>query len=188
MRYKVARFFYSIYQNGKNIPKKHKYTNWRQTIPNGRKIDQMVIKYTNIVHCKTLQNLPKSGFFVWKCAIWQPWCSTEERRPEWSPRTSGKILVLSKLLQLFNSNENFHFYVDQGCQMVSFQTKIPNWVNFGGLYIGKCWYIVWSFGTFYRHLGYVMAIWYILGQFGIFFPVLVCCTEKNLATLMLTPL
>jgi hypothetical protein len=31
----------------------------------------MSINYTNFVHCKTLQNLPKLGFLVWKCAIWQ---------------------------------------------------------------------------------------------------------------------
>jgi hypothetical protein len=30
---------------------------------------------------------------------------------------------------------------------------------------------------------YCLAIWYILYSFGIVFPVLVCCTEKNLATL-----
>jgi hypothetical protein len=29
-----------------------------------------------------------------------------------------------------------------------------------------------------------MSIWYILWSFGKFFPALVCCTEKNLATLM----
>jgi hypothetical protein len=26
----------------------------------------MAIKYTDIFHCKTLQNLPKQGFLVWK--------------------------------------------------------------------------------------------------------------------------
>jgi hypothetical protein len=31
------------------------------------------IKYTNIFHCKTLQNLPKFGFLFWKQTIWQPW-------------------------------------------------------------------------------------------------------------------
>jgi hypothetical protein len=33
-------------------------------------------------------------------------------------------------------------------------------------------------------LVYFMAIWYILWLFGIFFPVLVCWTNKNLATLL----
>jgi hypothetical protein len=46
-------------------------------------------------------------------------------------------------------------------------------------------------GIFYGHSVYFMAIWYILWLFGIFYgylvyfsPVLVCCTEKNLATLV----
>jgi hypothetical protein len=41
-------------------------------IPNGRKIDQMAIKYTNIFHRKTLQNLPKFGFLVLKFTIGNP--------------------------------------------------------------------------------------------------------------------
>jgi hypothetical protein len=44
-------------------------------IPKDRKMDQMSIKYTNIFHCKTLQNVPKCtkfGFLVWNHAIWQP--------------------------------------------------------------------------------------------------------------------
>jgi hypothetical protein len=52
----------------------------------------------------------------------------------------------------------------QGCQMVYFQKKKTIWVNFG-----------WSckpFGKFYRNI------------FGIFSPVLVCCTKKNLVTLL----
>jgi hypothetical protein len=32
----------------------------------------MATKYTNIFHCKTLQNLPTLGFLVSKYAIWQP--------------------------------------------------------------------------------------------------------------------
>jgi hypothetical protein len=34
---------------------------------------------------------------------------------------------------------------DQGCQMVSFHTKIPFWVNFGGPKDEKCWHILWQF-------------------------------------------
>jgi hypothetical protein len=32
-------------------------------------------------------------------------------------------------------------------------------------------------------LWHLIAIWYILWSFGIFSPFLVCCAEKNLATL-----
>jgi hypothetical protein len=46
---------------------------WPQNVSNGRKIDLMDIKYTNIFHYKTLQNLSKLGFFVWKQTIWHPW-------------------------------------------------------------------------------------------------------------------
>jgi hypothetical protein len=34
-----------------------------------------------------------------------------------------------------------------------FKPKIPIWVNFG-----KCWYILWSFGIFYSHMVYFMAV------------------------------
>jgi hypothetical protein len=33
---------------------------------------QLPIKYTNVILCRTLQNLPKLGFLVRKYAIWQP--------------------------------------------------------------------------------------------------------------------
>jgi hypothetical protein len=36
-------------------------------------MDQIATKYTNTLHCKTIKNLPKLGFLVWKYAIWQPW-------------------------------------------------------------------------------------------------------------------
>jgi hypothetical protein len=42
---------------------------------------------------------------------------------------------------------------------------------------------IWPFGLFYGYFVYFVAIWYILWLFDMFFPVLVCCTKKNLATL-----
>jgi hypothetical protein len=56
-----------------NTPKRDTYTKIPQNIPNGnkmccvngRKIDhQMATKYTNIFHCKALQNLPKLGLMI----------------------------------------------------------------------------------------------------------------------------
>jgi hypothetical protein len=70
-------FLGTTYQNGK------KYAKLPPNIPNGHNIYQMAlnrthfIKYTNIFHCKTLKNLPKLGFLVWKYTIWQP-CSVGE--------------------------------------------------------------------------------------------------------------
>jgi hypothetical protein len=52
---------------GKNITNDPNYTKRPYIIPNGHKIFQMVITYTNIY------NLPKLGFLVWKQTIWQPW-------------------------------------------------------------------------------------------------------------------
>jgi hypothetical protein len=65
---RVARLFlaHTTYQHGE------KYTKLPQNIQNGhkiyqihsRKIDQMVIKYSNIFHYKTFKYLPKLGFLV----------------------------------------------------------------------------------------------------------------------------
>jgi hypothetical protein len=60
-------FLGATYQNGKKIPE------WQQNIPNGSKIDEMSVKFTNIFYCKSLQNLPKLAFLIWKYTIWQPW-------------------------------------------------------------------------------------------------------------------
>jgi hypothetical protein len=69
---------------------------------------------------------------------------------------------------------------DQGCQMAYFQTKNPNLSKFWSI---LQWKILLSFGLFYGHLVYLMAISYILWLYGVFFPVLVCCTKTNLAAL-----
>jgi hypothetical protein len=72
--------------------------------------------------------------------------------------------------------------------MVYFQTKNPN--------LGKVWritqrkmliyfmsirYILRPFAKFYGHLVYFLVIWYIL-------HILVICSKKNLATLVLRPI
>jgi hypothetical protein len=56
-------YWYNILKRGKIYQITMKYTKWRQSIPNGRKIDQTAINYTNVFHFKTLQNLPKNGIF-----------------------------------------------------------------------------------------------------------------------------
>jgi hypothetical protein len=54
-----------------------------------------------------------------------------------------------------------------------FKPKILIWVNFGGPYIEKYWYIgmaIWNilrtFGIFYDPLGKFVFIWYIFSSFG----------------------
>jgi hypothetical protein len=59
-------FLGSTYQNGKNTPDNHKtctYTKRPQNRPNGLKIDQIVIKYTDIFHLKDPPRLALIGIF-----------------------------------------------------------------------------------------------------------------------------
>jgi hypothetical protein len=84
-----------------------------------------------------------------------------------------------------------------------FKPKIPIWVNFVVSCNERCWEILWPSGLFYCRFVYFMTVWYNLWSFwyiflvlvyfsgfGIFFwfwyifLVLVCCTKKNLATLV----
>jgi hypothetical protein len=60
-----------------------------------------------------------------------------------------------------------------------FQTKNPNLVKFlRDLQLKLAsWSILLPFGIFCGKLVYFMVIWYI-------FPVLVCCTKTNMATLL----
>jgi hypothetical protein len=71
------------------------------------------------------------------------------------------------------------FSVVQGCQMVCFQTKNPNW--------GKFWRALeWKMLVciFYGHLGYFTVLWCILWPFGnvvVIWYILVdiLCQEKS---------
>jgi hypothetical protein len=65
----VARFFLAItYQNGENTYdlKIHTYMYQSLCMPNGRKIFQMVLKYTNIYHSKAFQNKTQIEVFGMK--------------------------------------------------------------------------------------------------------------------------
>jgi hypothetical protein len=61
---RVARFFLVQHTKTENIYQMTtKYTKRPKSTPNGCKIDQMSIKYTNIFHCKTLKNYPNLDFW-----------------------------------------------------------------------------------------------------------------------------
>jgi hypothetical protein len=58
----------------------------------------------------------------------------------------------------------------QGCQVVYFQTKNPNfdiylyifiYIYIGRPWSGEFWYILWLFGNFCGRLAYSVVIWYI---------------------------
>jgi hypothetical protein len=67
-----------------------------------------------------------------------------------------------------------------------FKQKIQIWVNFGGSCNRRYWYMyVYFFHlVFFVHLPYFMDIRYISWLFGNFFLLLLCCSTKNLATLI----
>jgi hypothetical protein len=53
--------------------------------------------------------------------------------------------------------------------MVSFQTKIPIWVNFGVTCNKWCWLILWPFGLFYCNYENFISIWHTLRSFWYIF-------------------
>jgi hypothetical protein len=71
--------------------------------------------------------------------------------------------------------------LEQGCQMVHFQTKKS---QFGKILEG---FGMENFGIVYGHLEFITAIWYISWPFGnlvaiwYFSPVFVYCVKRNLA-------
>jgi hypothetical protein len=81
------------------------------------------------------------------------------------------------------TRENGNPHLDQGCQMVSFQTKNPNLDKFWRALDRKMLMYFMTIWNILQTLRYFMTIWYTLYSFGTFFPVLVSCNKKNLATL-----
>jgi hypothetical protein len=70
------------------------------------------------------------------------------------------------------SNQKYQFgQILEGLAMEDVGLLYDHW-----FYSTAIWYTLWSFGIFY---GYI---------FGIRFPVLVCCTIENLATLLTMPI
>jgi hypothetical protein len=66
-----------------------------------------------------------------------------------------------------------------------FQTKGPILGKFRGSYSGRCEYIFWPFGLFYRHFGIFCGYFvYIFCCLLVYFSVLVCFPNNNLATLL----
>jgi hypothetical protein len=64
-------------------------------------MEQVSIKYTDIFHCKPLQNLPKFGFLVWKQTIWQL-CGGAEGREVLSRQGKEQNIKLFSLGVLFD--------------------------------------------------------------------------------------
>jgi hypothetical protein len=92
-----------------------------------------------------------------------------------------KAIVASESQTIFQTSKLRR--LEQGCKLEYFQTKNHN--------LGKFWRVLrWKILVYFmaiwsilRLFGIFLAVCHILGLFGIYFPVLVCCTTKNLATL-----
>jgi hypothetical protein len=106
------------------------------------------------------------------CILWR---LCDFRSQQW--QSSYLLLALLKLSAWLRLDA-------QGCQMANFQPKTPD--------LGTFWMVLHLKMSVYilcGHLVYFTVIRYILWPFGILydsliFPVLVCCTKKNLATLV----
>jgi hypothetical protein len=131
---------------------------------------QMVTKYTNIFRCKTLQNLPKLVFLVWKYSIWHSWLGPDHFPILFGPSDSRLSLaptIFSRRPTGWPDCASFRTPLGQGCQMVCFQTQNH---NLGKLLRGNV-------DIFYGHLEYFKAIWEILWPFATFCVDLVFFSE-----------
>jgi hypothetical protein len=113
-----------------NIPKREKYTQMTTkytkrplNISNGRKIDQMVIKYTNNFHCKTLQNLPKLGFGF-------------ENKPTGNPARETRLGELSPIGLLIEHSQSSANY---WAIFSTLQAMYLFWLENG---LATCWTII----------------------------------------------
>jgi hypothetical protein len=138
---------------------------------------------TTTLQCipKMLKKLPHGGIRTRDLLF----CRRGAKELQMSPLSDGRV---EKMAADFFYRHGFRSVPTRVARWYIFKPKIPIWGNFGGPWNIQCWYILWPFGKFYNHLVYFMAIWYILWEFGQFSTVLVCCTKKNLATLVLTTL
>jgi hypothetical protein len=73
------------------------------------------MKYINIFHCKTLQNLHKFGFMVWIQTVWQPWYPGANPTIVSYNASAAKIYNAKSSLLRFE-NKNIFFYYEKTLQ------------------------------------------------------------------------
>jgi hypothetical protein len=114
--------------------------------------------------------------------IWRQWNGLEKRKFRLKSlfgfSDQGKLFVLEFIFLLKLVSTFCQVMLRQRvARWYIFEQKIQIYINFGGSCDGRCRYILCRFGIFYGHLVYFLFILYI-------FLILVCCSEKNLATLL----
>jgi hypothetical protein len=107
----------------------------------------MAIKYTNFFHSKTLHNLPKLGFLVWKYDIWQPstryaflswgrcydhnflrFCHFSAKKLAFFSKTNVMIKILEIIRVVWAKNANI-FAKFFGENIFEFITSVPGSAN-----------------------------------------------------------
>jgi hypothetical protein len=89
------------------------------------------------------------------------------------------ILEIGLTKQLLSFLLFVFYFFSRVARWFIFKPKIQIWVNFLGLWNGKCLYVYWSFGKltaiwyFLGPIDNLVVIWYILPRFGIL------CQEKS---------
>jgi hypothetical protein len=116
---------------------------------------------------------------------WQKWGHSAGRQKSLSRYLRlelNKIFLLAvDCLSWVQSTNKYNAARTRVARWYNFKQKVPILVNFVGSCSKRCRYMLWPFGIFFSPFGKIYVIWYI-------FPVSVCCTEKNLATLARTDL
>jgi hypothetical protein len=95
----------------------------------------MAIKYTNIFHRKSFQNLPKLGFLVWKYAIWPPIFTPSKKRKRkhasknqknWTQVLQQSSFPFSKTLALMGLFKEVMFY---GYYYFKLSLHLPTYIH-----------------------------------------------------------
>jgi hypothetical protein len=145
-------------------------------------MDQVSIKYTNIFHCKTLQNLPKFGFSVWKQTIWQPCFRRVDEAWVFLQESHDRLIAKNWARHFFRFGSGGIFWdVLRGrvARWNIFGPKIAIWVNLGGPCHWRCWYTLCTFSLFYDYSIYFINIWCILWSYGTFHTCWYIFQEKS---------
>jgi hypothetical protein len=117
--------------------------------------------------------------------LWQHWLQTKKKQNKGPINTSERPLTFECKRNNATLTPDTIFVLNRVARWFVFQPKIPNWENNSRvsdwkmlIYFMDMWNNLWTFGIFHEHSAHCVFIWYI-------FPVLVSCTKKNLATLVL---
>jgi hypothetical protein len=138
-------------------------------------MDQVSIKYTNIFHYKTPQNLSKLGFLVRKQTIWQPCFSLLlHLMIGWSLVVRYWEFMTWRTLKHFQASD---YLMGRVARRFIFKPKIPILGTFWRALYWKMliwfygrWNVLRTFGISYDHLVHFVFICYVSSRFWYHVP------------------